>query len=279
MFSKVLRSFNSTTFGKDYYKILGITPKASKAEIRSAYLKLAKQYHPDSPTGSEEKFKNLGEAWSVLGNETKKSEYDAWKEFGGTTSTSNKSNPYTQNKSQNYEYSGWDNKYKKNSTDFQSDFEKFFEELQKHAKPNQYRYTNQQNSYSNYEKKTKKTEYYEYYNPRTGKRVFYTYTTDYKPDDQAYRDKMYENFYSESKQENKYDEEYKPNSFYDIFKGAGFLFFFIVFLSMLSKMTSRKHEYDPRDAYIKPKNRDHVWDEFAKEMDRNRQKTKVKTDS
>ena len=63
MFRKqIFRLFVQSSFSKDYYKILGVSKTAAKADIRAAYLKLAKQYHPDSPTGNEEKFKELGEA-------------------------------------------------------------------------------------------------------------------------------------------------------------------------------------------------------------------------
>lgn len=63
---------------KDYYKILGVGKNASKEEIKAAYKKLAKQYHPDlnkSP-GAAEKFKEINEAAAVLGDDQKKVQYD-----------------------------------------------------------------------------------------------------------------------------------------------------------------------------------------------------------
>ena len=64
---------------KNYYDILEVDRTASKDDIKKAYRKLAKQYHPDkNPEHAdfEEKFKNVSEAYSVLSDDTKKSNYD-----------------------------------------------------------------------------------------------------------------------------------------------------------------------------------------------------------
>ena len=64
---------------KDYYKILGVDRKASEDEIRKAYRKLAKQYHPDyNPNNkqSEDRFKEINEAYEVLSDSTKRGHYD-----------------------------------------------------------------------------------------------------------------------------------------------------------------------------------------------------------
>ena len=64
---------------KDYYKTLGVDKNASADEIKSAYRKLAKQYHPDLHPGdnaSAEKFKEINEAYSVVGDPDKRSKYD-----------------------------------------------------------------------------------------------------------------------------------------------------------------------------------------------------------
>src|SRR5579862_6908906 len=63
---------------KDYYDILGVGKAATQQEIKSAYCKLALQYHPDrnKTKEAEEKFKEVTQAYEVLGNEEKRKTYD-----------------------------------------------------------------------------------------------------------------------------------------------------------------------------------------------------------
>lgn len=71
--------------GKDFYKILGVPEKATPDEIKKAYRKLAKQYHPDANQNNPkaaDRFKDIGEAYSVLSNPKKRKQYDQMRKLG-----------------------------------------------------------------------------------------------------------------------------------------------------------------------------------------------------
>ena len=72
-------------FEKDYYRILGVSDTATAKEIKSAYRKLSRQYHPDTNAGdpaAEERFKEISAAYDVVGDEARRKEYDEVRRLG-----------------------------------------------------------------------------------------------------------------------------------------------------------------------------------------------------
>ncbi|MCJ7841825.1 molecular chaperone DnaJ [Lederbergia sp. NSJ-179] len=69
---------------RDYYEVLGVTKDASKDEIKKAYRRLSKKYHPDinKEPGADEKFKEITEAYEVLSDDQKKAQYDQFGHSG-----------------------------------------------------------------------------------------------------------------------------------------------------------------------------------------------------
>ena len=65
---------------ENLYQVLGVSRDATSEQIKTAYRKLAKKYHPDAHSGDvecEKKFQEISEAYSILGNEEKRKKYDA----------------------------------------------------------------------------------------------------------------------------------------------------------------------------------------------------------
>ncbi|KAK8659693.1 hypothetical protein V6N13_029887 [Hibiscus sabdariffa] len=84
---------------QDYYSILGVSKNASKSDIKSAYRKLARNYHPDvnKEAGAEQKFKEISEAYEVLSDDEKRSIYDRYGKDGlkgSTMGTGDFTNPF-----------------------------------------------------------------------------------------------------------------------------------------------------------------------------------------
>lgn len=124
---------------EDLYQILGVNKTATAEEIKKSYRELAMKYHPDRNPGdaqAEEKFKKISAAYSVLGDETKRNQYDQYgSEYNPNATNAN-------------------NGYYQNTTQWQDDpFEQWFREAQNQNWQNQYNYETTQ---KHYEKPTKK---------------------------------------------------------------------------------------------------------------------------
>jgi molecular chaperone DnaJ len=80
---------------KDYYEILGVDKKASQDELKKAYRKLVKKYHPDvnDADDAEEKFKEVQEAYEILSDESKRKAYDQYG-HAGTAGFGGQGDPY-----------------------------------------------------------------------------------------------------------------------------------------------------------------------------------------
>ncbi|XP_050432243.1 protein tumorous imaginal discs, mitochondrial isoform X2 [Adelges cooleyi] len=86
--TKFIHTTNKLNNKKDFYNILGIAKNASQKDIKKAYYQLAKKFHPDTNKGdpsASKKFQEVSEAYEVLGDESRRKEYDTW----GSTSNMN----------------------------------------------------------------------------------------------------------------------------------------------------------------------------------------------
>ena len=248
---------------KDYYKILGITKQATDKEIKIAYYKLAKQYHPDVNQGkTNEKFKEMSAAYDILSDPNKRKEYDASRSFNsffsGTQYSSN-STSSNYNKNQ-YNYRTYEDPFR-NMNDF---FRNFYQKNQ------------QQQSYkSNFNEK-----------PRDFKSKYYSKNKDYfstfkaKEDDRdctedkpkkggtnfskKYFDKnkkYYETFKKNDSGENRYNTSYSSDN--TAYEGSssqsGALYFILTFFGIFmgsiivhSLFSPRRQHHNQSPSYQQP---------------------------
>ncbi|KAF7284846.1 hypothetical protein GWI33_021489 [Rhynchophorus ferrugineus] len=84
LYNDSLRTLHTSNFlnaKRDYYEVLGVGRNASPAEIKKAYYKLAKKYHPDvnkNDPEAQKKFQEASEAYEILGDDGKRKQYDTW---------------------------------------------------------------------------------------------------------------------------------------------------------------------------------------------------------
>jgi len=109
---------------EDYYKILEVSNTATVDEIKKSYRKLAKKYHPDANSGdiaAEAKFKKVSEAYEILSDETKRSDYD--RRTGSSQNTTDFTNAQTKTTSRSsYTRKSFDSKDFARSGDVFEDF-------------------------------------------------------------------------------------------------------------------------------------------------------------
>ena len=107
---------------KDYYTVLGVSPDADAKDIKTAYRKLARQYHPDMnpDEGAEAKFKEVAEAYEVLKDESRRAEFDELRQYGQRSSGGFEPPP------------GWqrsDGYYHQGGSEHSQDFSDFFNSI------------------------------------------------------------------------------------------------------------------------------------------------------
>lgn len=149
----LINDFYDNGVFQDFYKLLEVSKSASAEDIKKNYRRLAKIYHPDSPTSNEELMKKLSKAYAVLKNETSRKIYDEYylnpnkvkeKSYSSSTSTNNYNS--TSNMKNNYSSP-------KNSTNYKSNYENKYHESYNRNKTSNYdnyrTYSNNNNSINN----------------------------------------------------------------------------------------------------------------------------------
>jgi len=128
-----IKSFATFAFSnKNYYLTLGISQTASQAEIKEAYYKLAKQHHPDLAKGSAERFKEINEAYEILSDNQKKSEYDSILRNNQSYYQSQRSSNSRYSQHQN-ESQGFGGEYKRYSN-FNQHYDEFYSRYKRESR-------------------------------------------------------------------------------------------------------------------------------------------------
>ncbi|KTD74690.1 DnaJ C-terminal domain-containing protein [Legionella waltersii] len=93
---------------KDYYKIMGVQQDASEQDIKMAYRKLARKYHPDisKESDAEERFKEMGEAYEILKDPKKRAEYDQYLKYKDHQSHQQHGHQYQNQPHQEFQFDG-----------------------------------------------------------------------------------------------------------------------------------------------------------------------------
>src|SRR5262250_3191721 len=120
----------ATTTKTDYYELLGIPRKASAKDIRTAFRKLARKYHPDLNPGdkaAEEKFKQLQEAYDVLSDTKKRQMYDQYGFYSENVPTGDYGAGHNASEQNvNFDFGGFDFGGQQGGSSFRDLFGQFF---------------------------------------------------------------------------------------------------------------------------------------------------------
>ena len=106
---------------KDYYKILGVSQSATDKQIKAAYFSLAKKYHPDVNKGNADRFKEISDAYSIIGEANKRKDYDAARKYAssnsgfGSNTTSQSQQSYGRTSNTGYSQYGQNSGYYNNN--------------------------------------------------------------------------------------------------------------------------------------------------------------------
>ena len=167
-----------TNMTKDYYKILGIDENCTAQDIKSAYRKLARKWHPDIAGNSDDvvkRFKEINEAYEVLSDKEKKAEYDTINRFYNYSSTKTTSEK-KQEKTENATRPDFKNTKKESKEDdtksshFNFNWEDFLSKYKEYTK----KYSNNDESKKNteYQNSSKQKSNAKYGNAKRGKDIF-----------------------------------------------------------------------------------------------------------